>query len=61
MADTGTGIQELMAAETRASQIVAEARIGEFSQREDVLVVAIMKEGRNHPIDALRRLSLDIR
>jgi len=28
MADTGTGIQELMAAETRASQIVAEARIG---------------------------------
>jgi len=29
MADTGTGIQELMAAETRASQIVAEARIGE--------------------------------
>ena len=25
----GTGIQELMAAETRASQIVAEARIGE--------------------------------
>ena len=29
MADSGTGIQELMAAETRASQIVAEARIGE--------------------------------
>ena len=28
MADSGTGIQELMAAETRASQIVAEARIG---------------------------------
>jgi ATP synthase subunit G len=28
MADQGTGIQELMAAETRASQIVAEARIG---------------------------------
>lgn len=27
---SGTGIQELMAAETRASQIVAEARIGEF-------------------------------
>ena len=26
----GAGIQELMAAETRASQIVAEARIGEF-------------------------------
>jgi len=26
---SGTGIQELMAAETRASQIVAEARIGE--------------------------------
>ena len=26
----GTGIQELMAAETRASQIVAEARIGEY-------------------------------
>ena len=28
---TGAGIQELMAAETRASQIVAEARLGEFS------------------------------
>jgi hypothetical protein len=29
-ANTGAGIQELMAAETRASQIVAEARMGEF-------------------------------
>lgn len=28
MAQTGAGIQELMAAETRASQIVAEARMG---------------------------------
>ena len=28
--NSGTGIQELMAAETRASQIVAEARIGMF-------------------------------
>jgi hypothetical protein len=28
--NSGTGIQELMAAETRASQIVAEARIGEY-------------------------------
>ena len=27
---TGAGIQELMAAETRASQIVAEARMGEL-------------------------------
>jgi hypothetical protein len=35
MADSGTGIQELMAAETRASQIVAEARIGEFNQGEE--------------------------
>ena len=26
---SGAGIQELMAAETRASQIVAEARMGE--------------------------------
>ncbi len=26
--NSGSGIQELMAAETRASQIVAEARIG---------------------------------
>jgi hypothetical protein len=34
MADTGTGIQELMAAETRASQIVAEARIGTFEMRQ---------------------------
>ena len=30
MAQSGAGIQELMAAETRASQIVAEARMGEF-------------------------------
>jgi hypothetical protein len=29
---SGTGIQELMAAETRASQIVAEARIGESTR-----------------------------
>jgi hypothetical protein len=29
MSTSGSGIQELMAAETRASQIVAEARIGE--------------------------------
>jgi hypothetical protein len=29
-AQTGAGIQELMAAETRASQIVAEARMGKF-------------------------------
>ena len=28
--NSGSGIQELMAAETRASQIVAEARIGQF-------------------------------
>jgi len=27
--NSGSGIQELMAAETRASQIVAEARMGE--------------------------------
>ena len=43
MADSGTGIQELMAAETRASQIVAEARIGEFNQGEDGVLGAIMK------------------
>jgi hypothetical protein len=34
MADTGNGIQELMAAETRASQIVAEARIGKCAAVE---------------------------
>lgn len=34
MAESGTGIQELMAAETRASQIVAEARIGEWRYHE---------------------------
>ena len=33
---SGSGIQELMAAETRASQIVAEARIGQsFPSRGD--------------------------
>ena len=31
---SGSGIQELMAAETRASQIVAEARIGQSSVPE---------------------------
>lgn len=31
MAESGTGIKELMAAETRASQIVAEARIGMYA------------------------------
>ena len=30
MTESSTGIQELMAAETRASQIVAEARIGKL-------------------------------
>ena len=30
---SGSGIQELMAAETRASQIVAEARVGESIHR----------------------------
>ena len=37
MADSGTGIQELMAAETRASQIVAEARIGEYSENRKLV------------------------
>lgn len=32
---SGTGIQELMAAETRASQIVAEARIGKFPVKKE--------------------------
>jgi hypothetical protein len=65
MADSGTGIQELMAAETRASQIVAEARIGEFYQGEDRGLAALMGSERSlvrkYPIDALRRLSVDIR
>jgi ATP synthase subunit G len=34
MAENTTGIQELMAAETRASQIVAEARIGTYMHGE---------------------------
>lgn len=45
MADSGTGIQELMAAETRASQIVAEARIGEFNQGDEGIIAAIMTKG----------------
>ena len=32
---SGAGIQELMAAETRASQIVAEARMGECPYGEE--------------------------
>jgi hypothetical protein len=43
MTDSGTGIQELMAAETRASQIVAEARIGEFKEGEDGILVTLVK------------------
>jgi hypothetical protein len=41
MTDTGTGIQELMAAETRASQIVAEARIGRSCEQEGCAVVHV--------------------
>jgi len=33
---SGAGIQELMAAETRASQIVAEARMGEWERKIEV-------------------------
>jgi molybdopterin synthase catalytic subunit len=51
MADSGTGIQELMAAETRASQIVAEARIGEFNRGEDGVLVTIMKRARSLAFD----------
>ncbi|GKY91587.1 hypothetical protein MPSEU_000130600 [Mayamaea pseudoterrestris] len=40
MADSGTGIQELMAAETRASQIVAEARIGRGDRMKQAKVEA---------------------
>lgn len=48
MADSGNGIQELMAAETRASQIVAEARIGKDIKRS----VSILK------VDCRCRLSI---
>mmetsp|Transcript_31646 Transcript_31646/g.47820 ORF Transcript_31646/g.47820 Transcript_31646/m.47820 type:complete len:128 (+) Transcript_31646:72-455(+) len=37
---SGTGIQELMAAETRASQIVAEARIGRGDRMKQAKVEA---------------------
>uniref|UniRef100_A0A7R9WPW6 V-type proton ATPase subunit G n=1 Tax=Craspedostauros australis TaxID=1486917 RepID=A0A7R9WPW6_9STRA len=37
---TGTGIQELMAAETRASQIVAEARMGRGDRMKQAKVEA---------------------
>ena len=40
MAESGTGIQELMAAETRASQIVAEARIGKHSKERRIGIPA---------------------
>ena len=38
----GAGIQELMAAETRASQIVAEARIGECWKRSWMVKIHYM-------------------
>lgn len=42
-AQTGAGIQELMAAETRASQIVAEARMGkQFSIERNGLSMATL-------------------
>ena len=44
-AQTGAGIQELMAAETRASQIVAEARMGEFCGS---VVCRLVREGEGH-------------
>mmetsp|Transcript_21810 Transcript_21810/g.60633 ORF Transcript_21810/g.60633 Transcript_21810/m.60633 type:complete len:127 (+) Transcript_21810:81-461(+) len=40
MAESSTGIQELMAAETRASQIVAEARIGRGDRMKQAKVEA---------------------
>ena len=40
MTDSGSGIQELMAAETRASQIVAEARIGRGDRMKQAKVEA---------------------
>jgi len=40
---SGTGIQELMAAETRASQIVAEARIGGFTVANETTKGVIVK------------------
>jgi hypothetical protein len=45
--NSGSGIQELMAAETRASQIVAEARIGGFSlcRRRGVEFCALVGAG----------------
>jgi hypothetical protein len=39
---SGTGIQELMAAETRASQIVAEARMGELIRHRFVIFESAM-------------------
>ena len=42
---SGTGIQELMAAETRASQIVAEARIGEFDLIVEAVETAMVRDG----------------
>ncbi|KAL7581145.1 hypothetical protein ACA910_005939 [Epithemia clementina (nom. ined.)] len=40
MTESSTGIQELMAAETRASQIVAEARIGRGDRMKQAKVEA---------------------
>ena len=60
MADSGTGIQELMAAETRASQIVAEARIGRYcsnrpleSPRVRAILALIFAKTRIHDDPAL--------
>jgi hypothetical protein len=58
MADQGSGIKELMAAETRASQIVAEARIGAlllllFENKEEFLFWLFERERKPSDIGPL--------
>lgn len=47
MADSGTGIKELMAAETRASQIVAEARTGTFLRLAGAFLILCAHNNRS--------------
>ena len=55
---SGAGIQELMAAETRASQIVAEARMGEWRDlcREEALSSSMSSHAFEWALASLRAL-----
>jgi hypothetical protein len=60
-AQTGAGIQELMAAETRASQIVAEARMGMCGALQTSLIFCRARECTNFALTYFLLLTIDYR